>query len=218
MLIEAVTVSINFGDYLYETLPLNRKVFDRILVVTSPHDHLTKDVCRRNEVEFVETTRHLEGGGFDKGKAINDGMKQFHFSDWLCHIDADIVVPSAFRNELPQFIAERYQPKMIFGCQRLMSEGVGLWREYQRTGVTKLMRKDNVRTDVHLPVGFFQLWHSDDHQWYPEGHPTAGHSDLEFSRKFKRKCHWNRQVIHLSVDSWVRGRDDTGRTTPKWSA
>lgn len=215
MIIEAVVVSINFGDYLAETLPRNKPLFDRIVVVTSSDDWLTRNICRANSVEYIETERHLEGGGFDKGKAINDGMRQFSFRDWHVHLDSDVVVPKEFREHLPQLIIG-CKPSTVFGCQRLMCESYNDWTYYQNTGLIDRFRKDNLRTHAHFPVGFFQLWHSDDHKWYPEGVPYARNSDLEFSKQFKYRCHSERSVIHLSADKWVRGRDDEGRRTNKW--
>lgn len=218
MYIEAVTVSIHFGDYLAVTLPRNLRAFDRIIVVTSPDDEETQEICRRLAVEYVVTEKHRDEGGFNKGKAINEGMRHFHFTDWLCHIDADIVIPKPFREYLPRLVVDRYRSGIIFGCQRKMCESYQAWRRFLETGSLKHLRLDNIRTDNHWPVGFFQMWHADDHQWYPEDVPLARNSDIGFAKKFKGRCHSEQSVIHLSADAWVRGRDDEGRRSKRWGA
>ncbi len=218
MYLEAVIVSIHFGDYLAETLPRNLSMFDHLVVVTCVDDEETQRLCHDEKIDLVVTERHLEGGGFDKGKAINDGMRKFHFKDWLCHLDADIIVPGAFRRYLPNFVALNYRPGMIFGCQRLMCESLSAWQQFLITNRTRHFRPDNRRTVKHWPVGFFQLWQAEDHQWYPEGITVARSSDIEFSKKFRYRCHSEESVIHLSADQWERGRDDLGRTTLRWGA
>ena len=214
MTIEAITVSINFGDYLAETLPRNKPLFNHIVVVTSPNDWLTKDVCRINGVEFVETVRHLDEGQFNKGKVINDGLHSRQWRDWICHIDADTVVPKGFYSRISKMISHK---ETIYGCHRYMCESQDQWKRYLQTGETKTMGELR-RTAQTLPVGYFQLWHSSQNQFYPEDVPLARSTDWRFSKQFKSHVHLDAHVIHLSADTWVRGRDDAGRKTIPWES
>ena len=45
--IEAVTVCVNYGDFLAVTAEWNRHLFDQWVVVTTPDDELTREVCRK---------------------------------------------------------------------------------------------------------------------------------------------------------------------------
>ena len=53
MKVEAVTVSIGFADFLKVTLPHNLPLFDRIVVVTSPDDVPTRELCRKLGIKMV---------------------------------------------------------------------------------------------------------------------------------------------------------------------
>lgn len=53
MRIEAITVSVNYDDFLAETLPLNRPLFDDMIVVTTPEDVETQRICRYWDVRHA---------------------------------------------------------------------------------------------------------------------------------------------------------------------
>ena len=223
MKIEAVTVSIGFGDYLAETLPRNRSKFDRFVVVTSPDDLLSQQVAQQNSCRTVLTTRHLDEGGFNKGKAINDGLDACSLSDWVCHLDADIVLPDYFSVLAPHEIKNKRLGMRasctVFGIHRYMCDCVEDWRHYLRTGDTGRFRIEARRKDqIHLPVGFFQLWKGSKKARYPENHTTAGSSDLEFSRQFALRRHLPMECFHLSAAGWKKAEDYRGRKSAPWPA
>ena len=75
MKIEAVITCSNYSDFLAHTLPLNRSLFDRLVVVTSPEDRETQRVCEYWHVECLKTDRmETHWGRFKKGRGINDGL------------------------------------------------------------------------------------------------------------------------------------------------
>ncbi len=57
MILEGVTVSVNFADYLAETLPLNLRQFDDMVVVTAPEDVETQRIARYYGARLVLTDK-----------------------------------------------------------------------------------------------------------------------------------------------------------------
>jgi hypothetical protein len=53
--LEAVIVCDQYSDFLRCTLPHNKTLFDRIVVVTSPEDRATQKICEFYHVECVKT-------------------------------------------------------------------------------------------------------------------------------------------------------------------
>jgi hypothetical protein len=71
MFIEAVTVCVGYADFLAETLRANRPHLDRLIIVTSPDDHDTLDLCHDHNLEVIVTRDFYRGGDvFNKGRAI----------------------------------------------------------------------------------------------------------------------------------------------------
>lgn len=226
MYVEAVTVCINFADFLAETLPRNRGQFQRWVVVTSEEDNKTKQVCLNNNAEIVVTERHKENGAdFNKGKAINDGLRYCRRRGWLCHVDADIVLPDEFGQRLPRLVTSAaghcHAVHCIYGIHRLMCESYRLWQQYLWEENLGLFSQEcERRSGVHLPVGFFQLWSGLLNRWYPEHIPTATTSDLEFSKQWHphQRRHLDERCIHLSSVPHERWLNWRGRTSPVWGA
>ena len=92
-MIEAVTICVDFSDYLSQTLPYTLRVFDNLVVVTSHEDTATQDLCSHWGVQCVRTDLFSKDGSqFLKGAAINYGLQFCKGADWLCHLDADIAL------------------------------------------------------------------------------------------------------------------------------
>src|SRR5271170_1436469 len=125
MRIEAVIVCRNYGDFLAETLPLNLNHFDDVIVVTDHNDKETVRVCERYSVEHFKTDCFTEfGDPFNKGKAINLGLSNLKKSDWLLHIDADIVLPHRYRDMLRR---TQLKNDCIYGADRVNVYGWDNW-------------------------------------------------------------------------------------------
>ncbi len=60
MYLEGVTVSVNYADFLDETLSRNLDHFDEFAVVTAADDRATQAVCQRHGVICVKTDVHRE--------------------------------------------------------------------------------------------------------------------------------------------------------------
>src|SRR5437870_3556551 len=116
MQLEAVIVSVNYGDFLAETLPRNLAHFNRAVVVTASHDRETIALCRKYGVAHLETTYHVEDGDkFNKGRLINLGISNLGHNDWLLQLDADIILPDRFRHMLG---LARLSEDCLYGADR----------------------------------------------------------------------------------------------------
>jgi hypothetical protein len=235
MFIEAVTVCVNYSDFLAHTLPHNKQHFDKFVVVTSAQDTLTQKLCEFHNVECVITDVFYENGDvFNKAKGINVGLKRLQQTGWVVHLDADIYLPPLTRSILQKI---DLRGDTIYGVDRMMCPDYHSWQQFVVT--PKLTHEGwiYIHPDVfplgvrvaeyhnkgYEPIGFFQLWCPKESGvfLYPDQHGMADRTDVLFAKKFTR----NRRalipeiiVIHLdSEDLNLKdmGKNWSGRKT-KW--
>src|ERR1039458_6461251 len=116
MKIEAIIICKNHGDFLAHSLPENIQHLDRIVVVTSPDDWETRNLCNKYSIDCLDTeVFHEDGDAFNKGRGINLGKSHLRCDDWLLHLDADIVLPHRFRNMLDR---AKLDKSCIYGADR----------------------------------------------------------------------------------------------------
>jgi len=201
--LKAVTTSVNNADFLAHTAPLNRRWFDRFVVVTAPEDQATQRVCKAWNIECVVTdVFRSHWGEFRKGKGVNRGLASLGIGpqDWLVHLDADIILPGSFRHSLE---VAQLDPHMVYGVDRIEFKS---YQQFQTWYGKPTPLRDNMFIDVshvdgarigtrvafdhhsgYVPIGFFQLWNaaSGVHS-YPEGHQNAGREDTLFAAQWPR--------------------------------
>src|SRR5262249_52334043 len=150
--IEAVTVCIGYGDFLAAAAPRNRGLLDRWLVVTTPADEETRDVCRRWDLECLQSDEGTRGGRFDKGRLVERGLQQLGADCWRLHLDADVVMPSYARHLLE--LAD-LDPECIHGCDRVMVRSWGQWQGLLASGWLDAQHdyQNRVRWPEGLAVG-----------------------------------------------------------------
>jgi hypothetical protein len=237
MYLEAVTVCAGYADFLRETLPLNRPHFDRYLVVTSPDDEETLDLCHDHNTEVVTTADFYRGGDdFNKGRAVERGLAMLSHRDWLLHLDADIVLPADFRESLEDADLD---PACVHGADRLMVRGWDAWQAFKARGALRrswhcavLPRDLLIGTrwaDIrygYVPIGFFQLWHQSADvrkgirlRRYPDTHQDAARADVKFALQWDRRHrHLIPEVLvaHLESGPAKLGANWKGRTTQRF--
>lgn len=230
--IEAVIVCVDYADVLAHTLPNNFKYFEKTVVVTHPTDFATKRICQIYGVEVVETELFYETGDiFNKGAAINEGLKHLSMNNWVLHLDADIWLhPFAIQ----QLNYLKLNPQFLYGCDRIMIESFVEWIKFlEMPDLYKenwLLELSNFKIGSRItqyyngnmwqPLGFFQLWNPKGSNIYEYALNTdASKSDIEFASK------WNRGrkslipeviAIHLEEGESQSGSNWKGRTTPKF--
>lgn len=236
--IEAVTICVNYGDFLAECIPYNRVHFDRWLIVTSPADMETRELCRRYNMECLVTDDfYRDGSEFNKGAAIDRGMNMMAHDGWMMHLDADIVLPTDFRES---FFDAHLDPECIYGVDRFI---VPNWEAWQKFKPTWLARDYHSRVtfpgefkvgarwaDVRhgwCPIGFAQILHPETvdrfrgtrTRRYPHHHNDACRADVQFAIQWdRRKRHLIPEIIvaHLESEPAPVGANWKGRTTKRF--
>jgi hypothetical protein len=232
--LEGVTCCVDYADFLAETLPHNRVHFDRLIVVTAPEDKETQRVCRYYGVPFALTdVFRTRWGEMHKARGINVGLRQLALDGWVCHLDADIVLPPKTRELIDRADLDR---SCLYGVDRFMVRSHADWRRHQalpalqqddyyvRLGVFELgARFSGERMGGWAPPGFFQLWCP---RWsnvrsYPEDHATAARTDVQFAAQWwrsKRALLPEFVVYHLEPEPGTQGANWGGRVTPRFGA
>jgi hypothetical protein len=170
--VEAVTISVDYSDYLKKIIS-NKEKLNRWIIVTIKEDYKTIKVCKDNKLDFICTDRLYESHShFAKGKAINDGLNVLDKDDWLLQLDSDTLLPDN------PFIG-KFNKECIYGCSR----------EYNGKKRVEINPYDNT---VHTRplIGFFQLWHSSKFKNYPEESPHAGIDDQLMSERYEWPDKW----------------------------
>jgi len=236
MYLQAVTVCVNYSDFLAQTLPHNKQHFNHMIVVTTPEDKETQRVCEFYNVECVKTDEFTQNGDpFNKAKGINVALNSLSRHDWVLHIDADIYLPPLTRGILERISLEKDK---VYGIDRMMCPNFEEWAEFLsspsplHTGWVYIhptrfpvgVRIGEYMSEGYEPIGFFQLWNPNGSgiKLYPESHGAADRTDVQFAKKWPR----NKRVlipeiigIHLdSEDSTIKdmGKNWNGRKTKRF--
>lgn len=228
--IEALTVCLNYSDFLEHTLPANMQQVDYMLVVTHPDDKRTQQLCKKFGVDFVETEIfHENGDAFNKAKGINLGLSHLRHDGWLLHTDADILLPPGFRARLVQ---SKLNERCIYGADRLNTRNFEHWEKHKHKIIPQHQWRYLVKAPsefpmgarlIHseygyCPIGYFQLWHSSQHRQYPVNSGSAEHSDVLFAVQWPRERRLllpEMFVYHLESDESAKmGTNWQGRVTP----
>lgn len=236
MKIEAVTVCVDYSDIACYTLPAMRRQVDRLLVVTSPRDTRTIQLCHKLNLEILDTEDFYRAGdAFNKGRAIEHGLALLAHDDWLLHVDSDIYLPDDFRESLE---TAHLNARCIYGADRVMLQG---WNSFERWRNRGSSRQYHCFQSTHneqigsrwvdirygyVPIGFFQLWHQSaagSHgirtRRYPERHATAARADVKFALQWDRK---HRVLLpevivgHIEKEPSEMGANWNGRRTAQF--
>lgn len=230
--IECVITCVNYADILAHTLAHNYSKFDKLIVVSSPEDKKTPKVCDYYGVEYHLTDAfQSRWGHFCKGAAINEGLAKLSKDAWILLLDADIILPSNFRQVLDRASLDT---SMIYGCDRAEFRSFEDWQRFyqapephtQGSGflihITHHGQQLGTRVAYqehggYVPIGFFQLWHGDSRILkYPEGHTDAGREDSRFPTRWPRsKRGFIPEIVvyHLESEAAQMGVNWKGRQT-----
>jgi hypothetical protein len=238
--LEALTVCVNYGDFLAVAAEQNRALFDRWLVVTTAEDEETREVCRHFNLDTLITREGITPGReFNKGFLIERGLQQLSIDSWHWHLDADVILPAHTRHALQ---VARLDPEMIYGFDRVMVRSWNDWVRLRDSGY--LQQQWRGTYELHfppgfdvgtrwmvpqsgwVPIGFSQLWHGSAEHWrgtrvrgYPTNHSGASHTDVRQSLQWDRR---RRELlaeiitVHLESEPCAVGSNWQGRNTQRF--
>ncbi len=206
--LRAFTVSVGFDDLLGVSLPRNAPHFKEIVIVTTPADYATQLVVTALEKAtcFRTDAFYDDGATFNKGRSLELALSVLSGKDWICHLDADIVLPA-------EMDLSGIEPGHLYVARRRLCLDP---REY--TGQTDWSHWPLIPEKDPFDCGAFQLFHADDpvlatRPWYPTHWKHAGGSDTEFNAKWPadKRHYLPLEVLHLGEPY----RDWHGRQTPR---
>ena len=168
MKIEAVTVSVNYSDYLSQIIS-NKEKLDTWVIVTNEDDYKCIRLCKDNKLDYILSDRFYKNGAiFAKGRGINDGISFLTKKDWILHLDSDVLLPDNFRDILTLKVNDR---NSLYWSRRYLQNG----KEF------KFITEDGVEQKA---IGYFQLWHSSFRIDYPELSINGAYDDTMMSESF----------------------------------
>lgn len=98
--IVAITVCINYSDYLEDTLPHNRYMFKEFYIITEEDDTKTINLAKKHNCTLHFTKqRNANRAIFNKSAMIREIQQIVHnkYKDkWICIIDADCYISNSF--------------------------------------------------------------------------------------------------------------------------
>lgn len=204
----AITICVEYSDFLSHTLPRNRHHFDEYMIVTASHDKETVKVAEQYDCRILVTDAFYDNGAsFNKYLPMEYGFDAMGRHGWLCILDADIVLPRKIEHQ-------QYEKGFLYNPRRRFMEDV--------TG--------DIQKKIELPwdsypldnwlcesPGYLQLFHAEDsHLPAPPWHQTnwkhAGGGDSFFQLLWPDECKvripWD--VLHLGP----KDHNWCGRVTP----
>jgi hypothetical protein len=170
MIIDAITVSIDYSDYL-EQIVRNRDKFNRWLIVTHWSDKKTINLCEKYSLDYILSEEiYADGACFAKSRAINEAIRHLNPQDWLCVLDSDSLLPDDFNDIIEKYVVDK---STIYGCKRHNADGS--------------LKIENRFSSYIWPAGFFQLWHTSQFCDYYVGNMTNAEGDIQHKNRFN-KC------------------------------
>lgn len=144
MNINGMTVCVDYAEYLAHTVERWKRTLRTLIVVTSPVDSATKQVCDDHGISYVETDAFYRNGAhFNKGLAMEEALQYMNWQDWILFFDADILPDPNWKQHIGQA-----DPSRLNGARRLQ----------YNPGKDDTPINDGGR----VGWGYFQLFHSTD--------------------------------------------------------
>lgn len=224
MHITAITVSVNYSDFLAHSIRYNKDYINRWIIVTDTKDLETKRLCDENGLECLQTDIFYTNGKFRKFAAINEALKLVSKDSWVLFLDGDILLSKWTKRVLDKLNLDKNK---IYGIDRVNCYGYENFLKFEEKEGTIhnnwLLHGASLEFGariVHIygeegdkgnftgwkPLGYFQLCHTSAFTNYPEGSLDASHGDVEFVKNWSRD---NRVLIpeiigvHICTNNYI---------------
>jgi len=205
VIVEAVTVSVNYSYYLSKCIS-NKEKLDRWIVVTEKQDTKCINLCKSNNIEYVLYDGfYINNAIFAKGRGVNFGLSLLDKTDWLLHMDSDVCLPEDFKPVLEKKLNDKnslYWGKRYFSNDKEM----------------RFITEDGWE---HKWIGFFQLWHSSFKTEYPHESLTCSYDDVIMKESFNSFKELPIKLLDVQDDLYVNEeknyvwRDGRDRKNPQ---
>ena len=203
--IDVIIVSVDYNDFLALTLESTANILN-VTVVTSPTDFICQELCKKFGVNCIITERMYEDGAiFNKGKAINEGIKSLINPEWIILLDADIYLQPDFLEAFKKVKLSSYKDLIV--CKRIIIDNYDLFLEWKNN-------KNVGRLERAKGFGYFQMFNiknlSKASKIFPEESNDASWSDLIFRDRFKSETELDTTVLHLgqTCQNWQGRKTD----------
>lgn len=203
--IVVIVVAVNYADKLKYTLANNVPFFRKYIVITSPEDIETQQLCKQyNNVVtcYISSNVYKDGAKFNKSGLIHDVQSQVHVqqpNDWILLLDADIMLPSNFDTLMEN---QWLDTTALYSLKR---------KDYDT--YDDFINTRNAKDYVINFMGFMQLYF-DKSKLYAPISASCRESDWDFCNSFHthRFLDENAYVTHLGRDN----ENHFGRVSEKW--
>lgn len=189
--LEAITICVNYDDFLEITLPRNIKHFDKYYIVTTPTDTKTIQVCQKvandnpTKIHCITTDVFTwKGAKFNKGAAIDLAIQNLKYQDWVGTIDSDTLLHNTFRQDFLDFATDI---ECSYASRRYDVPTFNEWKEID--GNPDLIKTKRLYRGIGYGNNFFWNYRSNIFQdilertggWpYPNWFPHVAESDWMF--------------------------------------
>lgn len=191
-MLHAITVCVDYADFLRLSIFWNKRLFDRWTIVTVPEDKDTIQLCEENGLEIAFTERlKFNNANFNRGAAINDGIAAAKPTDWVAIIDADTLLLEDLRPQL-------HDTYSLYSTHRTYLFG---WDSF-----VGWLKGEPLRACCNhdCSYGFLQVVHNGHPYvqggWYSEQHGDASASDLDFRDRWEfnhERKHFTQCCVHV---------------------
>jgi hypothetical protein len=186
--LDILIISVNYNDYLLLSLNNNIKYFENITIITSSDDILCQKICEKFGIKCLITNVMYEDGDyFNKGKAINFGLKNIENPDLVLILDADIVITK-------EIDLDTLNDGIFYYTGRYFCDDYETYKKWENNQIDL---KEIGEYESNNGLGYFQLFKYDSSKLYPKNFKDAGWSDLVFRDKFPKRIKIENDVIHL---------------------
>jgi len=210
MKLSAVTICINYADYL-ESVIENRRHFDRWVIMTIAADRETHTLCERYGLECRDSALLRDAGDFhavtNKGPILNEALDTFEKESWAVVIDADVLLPSHFRERVEALPLE---PGALYGMagRKICHDRENLEMLRRCEPWSRLVGRNS------QPLGYFNLFYLGAK---PNRYPrrmlsnTSSHDDWLFTTSFAASM--RRTLPMVAIHAGSNARNWAGRVT-----